>query len=173
MHRKRPAFLTDMGLLMFLAVTASLLGYCQTDERGKTQRRDSRPPFFLLTIPLSLLSLLHASASRLPTPAAEATLKEIRISLSASSNSGGGRENSAVREKERRRLTFMAAGMSSSREFTYSESGLMVAAHIHRQALLIVRETSTLHPARRPFVNTPARTIISGAPRESRLIHEQ
>ncbi|XP_011875001.1 PREDICTED: chondroitin sulfate proteoglycan 4-like [Vollenhovia emeryi] len=33
MQRKRPAFLTDMGLLMFLAVTASLLGYCQTDEK--------------------------------------------------------------------------------------------------------------------------------------------
>ncbi|GAB1864441.1 Chondroitin sulfate proteoglycan 4 [Camponotus japonicus] len=33
MHRKRPAFLNDMGLLMFLAVTASLLGYCQTDEK--------------------------------------------------------------------------------------------------------------------------------------------
>ncbi|XP_011053111.1 PREDICTED: chondroitin sulfate proteoglycan 4 [Acromyrmex echinatior] len=33
MHRKRPTFLTDMGLLMFLAVTASLLGYCQTDEK--------------------------------------------------------------------------------------------------------------------------------------------
>ncbi|KMQ96144.1 chondroitin sulfate proteoglycan 4 [Lasius niger] len=33
MHRKRPASLNDMGLLMFLAVTASLLGYCQTDEK--------------------------------------------------------------------------------------------------------------------------------------------
>jgi len=171
MHRKRPAFLTDMGLLMFLAVTASLLGYCQTDERGKTQRRDSRPPFFFCS-PYPFLSYLSSTRPHLAylPPAAS---KEIRISLSASSNSGGGRENSAVREKERRRLTFMAAGMSSSREFTYSESGLMVAAHIHRQALLIVRETSTLHPARRPFVNTPARTIISGAPRVSRLIREQ
>lgn len=28
-------FLNDMGLLMFLALTASLLlGYCQTDEKG-------------------------------------------------------------------------------------------------------------------------------------------
>lgn len=27
-------FLNDMELLMFLAVTASLLGYCQTDEKG-------------------------------------------------------------------------------------------------------------------------------------------
>ncbi|EZA55502.1 Chondroitin sulfate proteoglycan [Ooceraea biroi] len=33
MHGNRPAFLTDMGLLMFLAVTASLLGCCQTDEK--------------------------------------------------------------------------------------------------------------------------------------------
>lgn len=36
--RKRPGrslmFLNDMELLMFLAVTASLLGYCQTDEKG-------------------------------------------------------------------------------------------------------------------------------------------
>lgn len=28
-------FLNDMGLLMFLALTASLLGYCQTHEKGK------------------------------------------------------------------------------------------------------------------------------------------
>jgi len=72
-----------------------------------------------------------------------------------------GGENSAVREKERRRLTFMAAGMSTSREFTYSGSGLMVATHVHRQALLIVRETmAALHSARRPFVNTPANDYI-------------
>lgn len=53
MHRKELAFLTDMGLLMFLAVTASLLGYCQTDEKGKTQRRDSTFLSLLLTIPFS------------------------------------------------------------------------------------------------------------------------
>ncbi|KOC68137.1 Chondroitin sulfate proteoglycan 4, partial [Habropoda laboriosa] len=31
--RRSLMFLNDMGLLMFLAVTASLLGYCQTDEK--------------------------------------------------------------------------------------------------------------------------------------------
>lgn len=174
MHRKRPTFLTDMGLLMFLAVTASLLGYCQTDEKGKTQRRDSRPRFaYHIPYLLPFLIFLPRARVSLSTPAAAAASKEIRISLSASSNSDEGegtRENSAVREKERRRLTFMAAGMSSSREFTYSESGLMVAAHIHcRSAFNSARDHSALHPAWRPFVNTPARMIISGTSRASLL----
>lgn len=154
MHRKRPAFLTDMGLLMFLAVTASLLGYCQTDERGKTQRRDSRPPFFSLTIPLSLLiSLppLRPSLTTYPRPRRQRRKKYgFRFPHRPTRAGVKGRENSAVREKERRRLTFMAAGgTSSSREFTYSESGLMVAAHIHRQPLLIVRETMAARCTRR------------------------
>lgn len=85
---------------MFLAVTASLLGYCQTDEKGKTQRRDSATSL-LLTVPLSLLLVSLPRVSRvspsipflLPLPAtlsnplaAKAASKEIRISLSASSN---------------------------------------------------------------------------------------
>lgn len=52
-------------------------------------------------------------------------MKEIRILLSTSplgrAVGRGGEEIATGREKERRRLTFMAAGMSSSREFTYSE----------------------------------------------------
>lgn len=162
MHRKRPAFLTDMGLLMFLAVTASLLGYCQTDEKGKTERRDSRPPF---AIPPSSPPFPYLCR---PRPRRQRRKKYgFRFPRPPG---GGGREageNGAVRGKERRRLTFMAAGMSSSREFTYSGSGLTVTARTHiAGALLIVRETmGALHPARRPFVNTPARAIISGAPR--------
>ncbi|KAG7201655.1 hypothetical protein KM043_004385 [Ampulex compressa] len=38
-------FLNDMGLLMFLAVTASLLGYCQTDEKGKDDERNTGSAF--------------------------------------------------------------------------------------------------------------------------------
>lgn len=117
---------------MFLAVTASLLGYCQTDEKGKTQRS----PIPLLPHRLILLDSVERNtdfAFRI------APLGRMRVK---------GREDSAMREKERRRLTFIAAGISSSCEFTYSASGLMsscthtyTCAHIHRRALLIVRET--------------------------------
>jgi len=144
MHRKRPTFLTDMGLLMFLAVTASLLGYCQTDEKGKAQSRDSRPPFAYHTPFSSSLSLSpHAPAWSRYLPRLRRQRRKkygFRFPHRPTRTRVERRENSAVREKERRRLTFMA-GMSSSREFTYSGSGLMVAARIHRQALLIVRET--------------------------------
>jgi len=52
-----------MGLLMFLAVTASLLGYCQTDEKGKThENHDSRPSFAYRIPFFSSLSLSHAPA---------------------------------------------------------------------------------------------------------------
>jgi len=79
-----------MGLLMFLAVTASLLGYCQTDEKGKAQSRDSRPPFAYHTPFSSSLSLFPRARVSLSTTAAKAASKEIRISLSASSNSDEG-----------------------------------------------------------------------------------
>lgn len=125
MHRKGPAFLTDMGLLMFLAVTASLLGYCQTDEKGKTQRRDSTFLSLLLTIPFSPFSLPLSILFILLRRQRGRALKEIRILLSTSplgrAEGRRGEEIATGREKERRRLTFMAAGMSSSREFTYSE----------------------------------------------------
>lgn len=158
-----------MGLLMFLAVTASLLGYCQTDEKGKTQRRDSRPRF-AYRIPYSpSLSFSHA----LSTPRLRQQRRKkygFRFPHRPTRTRVKGCENSAVREKERRRLTFMAAGMSSSREFTYSGSGLMVATHIHRRgAFNSARDYSALQPVWRPFVNTPARMIISGTPRASLL----
>lgn len=54
-----------MGLLMFLAVTASLLGYCQTDEKGKIERRDSRPPF---TMPPLLFPPFPCLAPARPLP---------------------------------------------------------------------------------------------------------
>lgn len=157
MHGKRPAFLADMELLMFLAVTASLLGYCQTDEKGKTQHRDSRP--LLLVSPL-LPSILLPRVFRVSFWTAKAALKGIRISLSASLL-GRARaedeecENSDVREKERWRLTFIAAGMSSSREFTYNGSGLMVAIHTHRRMLLIVRETIVFAASLRARKHSP------------------
>lgn len=99
---------------MFLAVTASLLGYCQTDEKGKTQRRDSRPPFaYHISPPLSRptspsslslsspYSLARAYVSLSTPTAAEAASKEIRISLSASSDSEGEGTREWRRARER------------------------------------------------------------------------
>lgn len=58
-----------MGLLMFLAVTASLLGYCQTDEKGKTQR-ESRDSTFPSHFPLACLPFLSLPRRTLFHPAA-------------------------------------------------------------------------------------------------------
>lgn len=159
MHTKGPAFLTDMGLLMFLAVTVSLLGYCQTDEKGK--RRDST---------LSACSPFLSPPSRAPSAFSSRrrgrASKEIRILLSASpfGRPAKGGETAAAGgwgegEKERRRLTFMAAGMSSSREFTYSGSGLMVAAPPPARA------RARTHSPRGAFNSTRDRCILRKHPR--------
>lgn len=156
MHGNSPAFLTDMGLLMFLAVTASLLGYCQTDEKGKTWRRDSRIMRPLLIFPAylshSFPPLLPPSPPfAFPRAVSVARARKRREKYGSSLSRGASRSDDADGRRDKAReegfpprareraakINFYGrrAGTSSSREFTYGGSrDLMVAARVHTHA---------------------------------------